>query len=128
LTLSTRADAHYALNLRAAAIANSDTRLQEFEFSIFPQVQASATSNMFQPILGDGLGLQFDEAWLENPLLRDKTEFIEQMREIAVDAVRQALVEEKDLFVGLILGEARKGRNYFGGTESRESRPPDTLF
>lgn len=38
---------------------------------------------------------------------------IRRLHEIGVKALHDALVENQDKFVGLILGEAREGRNYF---------------
>jgi hypothetical protein len=37
----------------------------------------------------------------------------ERVREIGREAIREAIIANQDLFVGLILGEARQGRNYF---------------
>jgi hypothetical protein len=34
-------------------------------------------------------------------------------RQIAVQAVQSAIVQHQELFAGLILGEAKQGRNYF---------------
>lgn len=36
-----------------------------------------------------------------------------RVREIGKEAIRKSLVKNQKLFVGLILGEARRGRNYF---------------
>lgn len=46
----------------------------------------------------------------------------ERVREIGKKAIKQALVKNQSAFVGLILGEARQGRNYFDRFDS-----PDQL-
>lgn len=38
---------------------------------------------------------------------------VAHLHEIGVEAVKQAIAKNKHLFVGLILGDARKGNNYF---------------
>lgn len=35
------------------------------------------------------------------------------LHKIGLEAIRRALVDKKEIFVGLILSEARQGRNYF---------------
>jgi hypothetical protein len=37
----------------------------------------------------------------------------ERWREIAVQAIQEAIIHHQELFAGLILGEAKQGRNYF---------------
>ena len=45
-------------------------------------------------------------------------------REIAVRAIQSAILQHNNLFVGLILGEAKAGRNYFNSWE----QAPTVLF
>jgi hypothetical protein len=45
-------------------------------------------------------------------------------REIAVQAIQEAIVQHQKLFAGLILGEAKRGRNYFNQWE----QAPTQLF
>jgi hypothetical protein len=45
-------------------------------------------------------------------------------REHSIAAIRKSILQNKDLFAGMILGEARAGRNYF----NRWSQAPTTLF
>ncbi len=47
-----------------------------------------------------------------NELIHDP-ETLEKLQAIARDALQQALVERPDLTVGLIVGTARNGQNYF---------------
>lgn len=43
----------------------------------------------------------------------DDEEIVKQLRDIGRRALQSALVARPDLTVGLIVGEAREGRNYF---------------
>lgn len=47
-----------------------------------------------------------------NNLITDP-ELLEPLREIGFAALRQAILERPDLTVGMILGDAREGRDYF---------------
>lgn len=47
-----------------------------------------------------------------------------QYRTIAANAIRMAVMQNQDVFVGMIFGEARSGRNYF----DRWTQAPERLF
>jgi hypothetical protein len=95
---------HKEILTRAAQIANEDPRLP-FEGKPFREAEVKSAKG--------GLCLDYDEGLvILSP--EDQREAIQDvMKRIGTDAILQALSEKKDLFVGLILGEARKGRNYF---------------
>lgn len=48
----------------------------------------------------------------------------EIFRDIGAQSVRMAVMQNQELFVGMIFGEARRGRNYF----SRWTQTPERLF
>lgn len=52
----------------------------------------------------------------------DKVKY--RYRLAAIRAIKNAIMNHQDLFVGLIVGEARAGRNYFDGWEYE----PSTIF
>lgn len=96
--------AHKEILVRAAQIANEDPRLP-FQGSPFREAEIKSNKG--------GLCLDYDEALVILSPEEDREAIQEVMKRIGTDAILQALAEKKDLFVGLILGEARKGRNYF---------------
>lgn len=61
-----------------------------------------------------GLCLTFDPSFT----MSRSPEQIERLHDIGRRAIKQALVKNHDQFVGVILGEARAGRNYFERFES----------
>jgi hypothetical protein len=93
-------DVHYELSRRAADIANRN-------LAVDPRIPPQFI-NIFIPDGHRRIGLTFAEGMT---LLDDST--LGAVQEIGRRAVKQALAENPDLFVGVILGEARKGRNYF---------------
>jgi hypothetical protein len=104
---------HHMLLIEAADIAN---RMLNEEAS---------TKSPF----GDDIGLPPGEAFRPDPLASEKgglcltidpsitierqPETIRRLHEIGIEAVRQALVKNSKQFVGLIMGDARRRRNYF---------------
>ena len=56
-----------------------------------------------------GLCLSIDEVVAES---LDQDEVVEA-HQIGVEAIRQSILKNYESFVGLILGDARNGRNYF---------------
>jgi hypothetical protein len=116
---------HHMLLIEAADIANQ--KLSE----------EVATEKDF----GADIGLPPGEAFRPDPLaskkgglcltidpsitLMRKPETIQRLHEIGVEAVRQALVKNQEQFVGLILGDARKRRNYF---DRFDPNPQTRLF
>jgi hypothetical protein len=96
--------AHKEILGRAAEIANQDPRVP-FQGSPFREAEVKSTKG--------GLCLDYDEGLLILSPEEERERVQEVMTRIGTDAILQALSEKKDLFVGLILGEARKGRNYF---------------
>lgn len=62
----------------------------------------------------DGIAMEWDrEGGLASFEPAERKEIALRMERIAKESVRQSLADNADLFVGVILGEARKGRNYF---------------
>lgn len=96
---------HKEISETGARIANADERTRQvapgLEGAVFREASAASTSGGLTIELMPGLELMLDESQLET------------LREIGRDAMRAAIVEEQDLFVGAILGEIRAGRNYF---------------
>jgi hypothetical protein len=104
---------HHMLLIAAADIANQMLSEEASEKSPF----------------GEDIGLPPGEAYRPDPLASDKgglcltidpsitlgrkPETIQRLKEIGIEAVRQALVKNQNQFVGLILGDARRRRNYF---------------
>lgn len=103
---------NYVHNLivgRAAEIANVDPDKHP-QFNFHPLAVASeATQSGI-----DGLCLEWDrERGLQRFSPDEQIGIVNQMHSVAQRAVRQAILENREQFVGLILGEARLGRNYF---------------
>jgi hypothetical protein len=93
-------DVHAIINDKATEVANlklvSDPRVP-------PQY-----SRIYRPLPNGRLGLMFSPAFnnVGQPLLGI-------LQQIARDAVRQVILENPKLIGGLMIGEARKGHNYF---------------
>jgi len=93
-------DVHYEISRRAAAVANenlvADPRIPPQFIQVF---RANGNRN---------IGLAFAESFnLVDPAI------LEAIQEIGRAALKQTLLENPGLFVGLILGEARRKKNYF---------------
>jgi hypothetical protein len=75
-------------------------------------VQHPVVPNQFLGVFSgakDGsLSVVFDES-----MLRLDQEVVDALHEIGMNAIKQALIDRPDLFVGAVLGEARNGLNYF---------------
>jgi hypothetical protein len=65
-----------------------------------------------------GLTMSMDKVIAET-LTEDQ---IKQARAIGLKAIRQSLIKNKEGFVGLIVGDARQGRNYFDRYKTEEER------
>lgn len=64
-----------------------------------------------------GLALAFDEALAQGDPVK-----INELRKIGKMAIKEALTKNPDLLIGLILGNARQGNNYFdrfGGQDTK---------
>lgn len=90
-------DVHAEISEEAASIANANVR----ELGILP----FGVYGIFDPARRK-LGLVINE-FIDDP------ELLDQLHEVGRDALRQALVERPDLTVGLIVGSAKNGHNYF---------------
>lgn len=102
---TTVADAHRSICEAAAEIANQDPALAQLV--AYPvNVWREASHGK-----GGGLSISYDEALMHG---RDD-EWKAEMAAIGRRAIRQALAQNANVLVGLILGEARHGRNYFHG-------------
>lgn len=56
-----------------------------------------------------GLCLTIDPKWTQNA----PPEVVARLHQIGKAAIHQAIVQQGPLFIGLILGEMRQGKNYF---------------
>lgn len=95
-------EAHEVILNKAAELANREVKTQ-FAFH-------KIEGDLFKPhtYTKGKLSLQYDLH--ESQYTEDEKNRLEQ---IAVNAVHQALLEEKKTFAGLIVGQAREGKNYF---------------
>lgn len=101
---------HNEICTRAAEIANADI-LKHPDFFFHP---ISVASSATRPGV-DGLMLEWDpdQGTLAQYPLEDQQWIRYHMDSIAKEAIAQALREKAHLLVGLIIGEAKAGRNYF---------------
>lgn len=72
----------------------------------------------FDPVRSEraGLTLSMDKIIAESL----NNEQIKEARAIAMEAIKRALIKNKEPFVGLIVGDARQGRNYFDRYKTEE--------
>lgn len=100
---------HHVISERATEIANGDSSKPP-NYVFRPLSVASRRT----PEGVDGICLEWDpeKAHLNLPV-DEKNALVTLMTTIARRAVKQAILENQDLFVELILREARLGRNYF---------------
>jgi hypothetical protein len=103
---TTIAGAHRAIARAAAELANQDPRLPGLVGLAGGEVFSEASHGRmggltieYPPLLGEGK----DDDWRA------------AMSEIGRDAFLKVLSAHRGLIVGLVLGEARHGRNYFHG-------------
>lgn len=103
-------DIHSIILDRAAKIANADPRLPE-------EVTSKGTVPFFDAnwrTAGDYLTLGFVQGILEPIEDPERKQAVQEtMRQIGVEAVKSSIVQNKELFVGMMLGEAKQGRQYF---------------
>lgn len=109
LTRMSLNDFHRSISHDAAELANADPeRHPDFYFRPRSQDAQGTVQGM------EGLKLEWDPEGRLRTFPREEREAILlQMKAVAMRAVRQSLVDNQDLFVGVMLGEAREGRNYF---------------
>jgi hypothetical protein len=115
---------HLAILKDAAKIAN-----EEYFAEFDPARPTSYRPGRFRAPPGERQGLVFGDIYRPDPVQSDKgglalsidphvfsaldQEQQLRARTIARAALKRAIVENKTAFIGLILGEARQGRNYF---------------
>lgn len=107
--INTVSDFHQTISHDAVELANKHPdKHPQFNFTATP-------TNSDQTQKGvDGISMEWDrEGGLANFSPEERRQITETMERIANEAVRQSLIDNQDLFVGVILGEARQGRNYF---------------
>jgi len=96
---------HKEISATAAKIANADERTRQvapgLEGAVFREASARSTRGGLAIELMPGLDTMLSETQLET------------LRQIGQESMHAAILEEKDLFVGAILGEVREGRSYF---------------
>jgi hypothetical protein len=98
-------DVHREILRDAAAIANQKlTTDVNFSTTLMGEVFRP------DPIRSNKGGLCLS---LEEQVRSLDPEQIQVLHQIGAQAIRQALLRNKEKFVGLILGDARQGRNYF---------------
>ena len=125
-------EVHHHILFTAADIANR--RFKELDF-ISP---SSNQTNLFETIDKElaKRGTMLTDIYRADPIQSEKgglclsidpkvyetipTELRDDVHRIGREAIKQALIENQKQFVGLILGEARQGRNYFDRFD-----PPD---
>ncbi|WP_028058424.1 hypothetical protein [Candidatus Solirubrobacter pratensis] len=116
-TATTIAEVHAVISRHAAEIANRDPRLLGLvEHASNVWREASVKSEV---VPGRGLCVEYDAALLYG----NNRKWRQAMRQIGHDAMRQAVVEKDYLLVGLIVGEARNGRNYFSNYAANREEP-----
>lgn len=97
-------EVHRKINRDAADIANHDERLA----GLLPGLEGSVFHEATELSNRGGLAISFMEG-----LEYADPETIQTLREIGREAVKASILRNQDLFIGLMLGEARQGRNYF---------------
>lgn len=99
---------HEIICQSAAALASKraedDPRVQEAFPGLSGQIFHEATRRSHS----GGLAIAFQEGLELGP-----PEGVARLRQIAADAIRESLIRNQDLFVGLIVGQARHGTDYF---------------
>lgn len=115
-------DFHQYITDQAVELANRDPEKDpNYSFT-----NASTASQKTQAGT-DGLSMEWDkEGALYRLPAEQQQELVERMQRVGRRAVQQALQENWDLFVGVILGEARAGRDYF--SRFRPTEAQGTLF
>ncbi len=116
----TSEEAHSEICEHAASLANrwldEDPRIPNRWKG---RILENASPYTTERVQAGNLSLRITEAYQSAPEgIRTK------YRQYATRAIRQALADKQELWVGVILGEARLGRNYF----HRWSQSPTTLF
>lgn len=94
-------DLHMQISTRAAEIANNELSKRGIIESVFRADPRRSQRG--------GLTLSVDEMKWDSLSKRKQKEY----RGIGKRAMHEAIVEFKDEFVGLIIGDAREGKNYF---------------
>jgi hypothetical protein len=72
----------------------------------------------FDPVRSKRGGLTLSMDRVMSEALSD--EQIQEARAIGLEAIKKALAKNKEPFVGLIVGDARQGRNYFDRYKTKE--------
>lgn len=115
---------HLAILKDAAQIAN-EAYFAEFD----PAKPQAWRPGRFKAPPGERRTMAFGEVFRADPVQSEKggltlsvdrhiferldSEQQFRIREIGKSAIKQSIIKNKNSFVGLILGEARQGRNYF---------------
>jgi hypothetical protein len=102
---------HDVIVQHAADLANR--KLRSLDSPPYPLVPGSDPFRPVTAMEGHGkLSLMVDaDTQRLTPEQRERFDKVTNV--IAVEAIQQALLDKQDLFVGLIVGSARAGRNYF---------------
>jgi hypothetical protein len=98
---------HEQIGLYAAQLANDAVP----RYPALAKYAPSGRATIFEYVterIGGGLGLTLVSGYEQLPPAD-----LNVLRKIGVAAIHKALIDRKDLFVGLVIGEARQGRNYF---------------
>jgi hypothetical protein len=114
------ADIHEDICNQAADIGN---RLIEADVRIPPKWKGRVLEGFSQysgsSSIENGFSLRIVDAYATAP-----AQWHERYRRYAVAAVRQAIANNQELWVGAILADAREGTNYF----NRWEQAPEALF
>ena len=108
-TATTHEEVSKLISARAAEIASAKVRER-------PDLWPYATGELYREATlastQGGLCIIYEDSLMyRNGQLDPDLEVI--LQRIGADAIPQALIEKGDLFVGLIVADARKGQNYF---------------
>lgn len=121
---TTTHEVHDQILRRAAEIANRMLRERDDRPRTF-----QVDSDPFRPVPANiqhgKLSLEVDTGMGEDMIgiPREEREHIQRIiQEIGPVAIHQAILENKELFVGLITGHAKQGRNYFDYFDDSDQR------
>lgn len=107
--MKTTLEIHTSIATGAAFLANRDVQYS-------PQYQSilaiTLGNEVYRPSSEDTLERSISLTW-DQALDQSPPEVIDELRRVGEQAIHDSIVENKDLFVGLILGHARNGDNYF---------------
>lgn len=102
-------EVHRIISAAAADLANQDARKDpRFSFVASAEQSEKVQEGYY------GLSIEWDPGRIHLTFSQADRERVQQvMEEVGRDAIHAAIHANQELFVGVILGEARQGRDYF---------------